>query len=177
MGRSGPFAWLRSADEERTGLGLRLRRDRDRGVVTIQGMIGACVDDERMLARAARMVDPERRRALNLLAGERVSTIDELRASGRTLHSNPHARGSLMGAVRGAMLEAWVFTVGMNAGDVLGACRRSQERTEAAFAKNLTQTWPKETRALLTEQMGKVDDARQRLIGIQYGPNEPVPID
>jgi hypothetical protein len=137
-------------------------------------MIGACVDDERMLSRAARMVDPKRREALTKLADERVKFIDELRTSGRTLHSNPHARGSLMGALRGAMLEAWVFTVGMNAGDVLGACRRSQERTEATFARNLEQTWPKETRALLAEQQGRVDHARQELIGIQYGATDVV---
>jgi hypothetical protein len=135
----------------------------------VQELIGACVDDEHMLRRAADMVDESRGGALRKLARERVQFIDELRSSGRTLHMTFHTRGSIAGEARGMALRAWAFCAGENAGDVLTACKHSQVRTEAMFATSLTQAWPKEMSDLLATQHARIEATHKELVGIQYG--------
>ena len=137
--------------------------------MNVQQLVGACVDDEHMLTRAADMVDEGRAVGLRRLARERIDFIEELRSSGRTLHQTPHTRGSIVGEARGMALRAWIFYTGENAGDVLAACRHSQERTEALFASSLHQPWSREITDLLTAQHARIDAAQDELVAIQYG--------
>ena len=136
---------------------------------SIERLICACVDDEHMLTRAGRLVDRTRGATLDRLADEREKFIEELKASGRTLHHQPSSSGSWLGALRVLGLRAWNFTIGGNAGDVFSACRHSQTRTEALFEDALRDDWPGEMRGILTEQHARLRDERSLLIGLQYG--------
>src|SRR5579871_6836097 len=119
---------------------------------TIEQLIRACVDDERVLSRGGRIVGGELGKVLRRLALEREDFVDELQHVGTTLAGSPRATGSWMGRARDLALSAMTLAAGARSAVALAACRRSQHRTEVLFADALDDTWKNDVRSVLVEQ-------------------------
>lgn len=135
-------------------------------MTTIERLISTCKDDEHLLAYG-RVLDPERRTALQRLARQRGVAIDEMRAAARTLRGAPQGRRSVMSYWRGWMLDLRFAVGGSNAGDVIRKCLHSQRRLEERFTDAAADpAWPKEMHNVLEEQRARAHDARDVLIGL-----------
>lgn len=131
----------------------------------LERLIGACVDDQRLLTQGERL-DTTRRVALKRLADERGMFINELRVAGKTLKKTPRARRSMSGIFRNLLMDANMLAVGVNAGDIVSACRNSQGRLEARFEAAMKKKWSHEIDVLLVEQHTKICGAHAVLTGL-----------
>jgi len=131
----------------------------------IDQLIGACVDDKRMLEREIAEVGDRARPMLGELAAERGRFVSELRAfsGGAARHG-----GSPIELLRelGRRLER--AATGPSNTDAVAACRRSLRRTEARYDKALQLSWPDEVRTVLLSQRDRLNQSRDMLISVQY---------
>jgi hypothetical protein len=134
----------------------------------VENLMQACADDERVLRHGARLLDPVRRQALELLAVKRHDFIESLRKGGKTTDHPPTVGGSLGGAFRDMMFGAWVFTVGVNTGDTFSSMMRSQERVENSLASAMKDQWSPDMLAAVTKEHARTDATRAELVAIQY---------
>ena len=133
---------------------------------TLQKLIRACVDDERILQHESKLVDARRAEALERLAGERARFIADLD------RLEPHARrrstGSWAELLREAGRDAFVLAAGRNTGDAIASCRRSRARIEKRYEKALEEPWSDAARRLLTAQQRRVHDEADELVHLQF---------
>ncbi len=130
----------------------------------IAKVIESCLDDERVLFRASKLVDPEKRALLTHLADERRRFSEELERM-----TAPIGRGSLgsWGAIfRELGTDLWARVVGRTAAEALSACRRSQQHTDARYEETLALEWPNELEVALAAQHDRVHAAASELAEI-----------
>jgi hypothetical protein len=134
---------------------------------TLQKLIRACVDDQRMLQHESKLVDTQRADALQRLARERgrfVADLDRL---------EPHAArrrsiGSWVELLREAGRDVFVFALGRNTGDSFAICRRSCARTEARYDKALEGSWSDDARHVIAAQRRRLHEEADELVHLQF---------
>jgi hypothetical protein len=131
----------------------------------IDQLVGACVDDKRMLEREIAEVGARNRPMLSELAAERGRFVSELRALGGGAARHGGSPIELLREL-GRRLER--VATGPSNTDAVSACRRSLRRTEARYDKALELSWPDEVRTVLLSQRDRLSLSRDMLISIQY---------
>jgi hypothetical protein len=126
-------------------------------------VIQSCLDDERMLVQKSHGLDPPRAAVLVRLADERRRFAEELeRFNGQA------SRESWSSLAREVASKAWMRLAGGNAGDLVAACRRSQQRTELRYERALALALPQALRTALVSQRERVHAAGDELAKIEY---------
>ena len=131
----------------------------------IDRLVGACVDDKRMLEREIAEVGPRQRATLSELAVERGRFVNELRALGGGASRRGGSAMELLHEL-GRWLER--AATGPSNTDAVAACRRSLRRTEARYDQALQLSWSEKVRAVLVSQRDQLHRSRDKLISIQY---------
>jgi hypothetical protein len=131
----------------------------------IDQLVGACVDDKRMLEREIVQVRARHRPMLSELAAERGRFVSTLRALGGGAARHGGSPIELLREL-GRQLER--AATGPSNTDAVAACRRSLRRTEARYDKALELSWPDEVRSVLVSQRDRLNHSRDMLISIQY---------
>lgn len=116
---------------------------------TLQKLMRACVDDERMLQHESKLVDSRRSMVLQQLARERGRFVAEL---SRLAPVTRRSTGSWIELLREASRDLFVFAVGSNTGDSVATCRRSRARTEKHYDKALEAVFSDEARRTIETQ-------------------------
>ena len=133
---------------------------------TLQKLIRACIDDERMLQHESKLVDARRAGPLQKLARERAQFAADLgRFESRAPQRPP---GSWAELLREAGRSVFVFTFGRNTGDSIASCRRSRARTEKRYEKALEERWSGEARHVLTTQRLRLHAEADALVHLQF---------
>jgi hypothetical protein len=120
----------------------------------LQGLIRACVDEERTLHREARRVGAGRAAVLARLARQRGQFIAELESFDGTL---PPPSCSWAEILREGMHNVWVAAAGRHDGDAIARCCRSRDRTENRYERALRGTWPDALRGVLMAQRARLE--------------------
>ncbi len=133
---------------------------------TLQKLIRACVDDERMLQHESKLVDARRAEALQRLAHEREQFIADL---ARLDSPTPrHQPGSWAELAREAGRDVWVLAAGRNTGDSIATCRHSRARTEKRYEKAMESPWSDDVRRVLAAQKRRLHGEADELIHLQF---------
>ena len=133
---------------------------------TLQKLIRACVDDERMLQHESKLVDARRAGALQRLAHERARFVADL----DRLESRAPRRptGSWVELLREAGRDVFVLAAGRNTSDSIAICRRSRARTEKRYEKALEGPWSDDARRVLAAQQRRLHDEADELVHLQF---------
>jgi len=146
-----------------TWLGMTRAVSQTRLSTTIAKVIEARFDDERTLVHGSKHVDARKSALLTRLADERRRFSEELERL-----TGPIDRGTL-GSWGGL---AWELSDNLRARvlgrstEAVAACRRSQHRTEARYAKALELPLPTALHAALVAQHSRVHHAARELAEI-----------
>ena len=129
-------------------------------------LIGACLDDERMLRHELKFVGTVRAEALGRLAKERGEFVAELRRLANPTRDRPN--GSWTEMLREGMRSLWVGAAGYNSGDAIASCRRSHARTEARYEQALRTSWSDEMQRVVVRQSGRIHTEAHELVRLQF---------
>lgn len=129
---------------------------------TLQKLIRACADDERMLQHESKLVDARRSDTLQRLARERARFLAEL--AHLDARAPRRSTGSWVELLREASRDLFVFAMGRNTGDSVASCRRSRARTEKHYDEALAGAWSDDARRTIEAQRLRLHDEADQLV-------------